>query len=114
MNTTSDLKRPSAGARAPGARVQWSHFIPGRRAFAFSLEPDRNATLVDLEGLQSALLFVEQGDAKLSGSADLVPESNVSPREFAAQYCDTEGRSGVDAALAAGFEPSSVYRISAE
>jgi aminomethyltransferase len=114
MNTTTDLKRPPVRAQALSERVQWSHFIPGRGTHAFSLEPDRNVTIVDLEGLQSALLFVEQGDAKLSGSADLVPESNLSLREFAAQYCDTEGRSVVEAALAAGFEPSSVYRLFAD
>jgi aminomethyltransferase len=114
MNTTTDLTPTAAAGQASATRVQWSHFIPGRGAYVFSLEPDRNATVVDLEGLQAALLFVEQGDAKLSSSADLVPESNLSPREFAAQYCDMEGQSVVEAALAAGFEPSSVYRLFAD
>jgi aminomethyltransferase len=114
MNTITDSRRPAAGGQSLGKRVQQAHFIPGRGAHAFSLEPDRNASLVDLEGLQSAVLFVEQGDAMLSGSTDLVPESNLSPSEFAAQYCDTEGRAVVEAALASGFAPSSVYRLFAD
>lgn len=112
MNITTDLKRPPAADQS--LKKRWSHFIPGRGAYAFTLEPGRSAVVVDLEGMQPAVLFVARGEARISGSAELLAQPNLSLQEFSAQYCDADARSLVNAALAAGFDPSSAYRLLAE
>ena len=111
MISTIDIKRPTATGHAPAARVQWSQVVPGRGAYSFPLEPHSSAVIVDLEGMQSAVLFVARGDARISASTELRLESGVSLSTFASEFCDVEGQSIVNATLAGGFDPAYAYRL---
>ena len=113
-DTTSDLERPATAGPLPGAGMHWSQMVPGRGASLFSLEPGHGAALIDREGLQSAVLFVARGDATVSGTAELALDPTLSLQALAADACDAQGRSIVDAAVAGGFEAGLAYRLLAE
>jgi aminomethyltransferase len=88
-----------------------SHFVPGRGARRFTLEPGAGAEIVDLEGLQPAVLFVADGDGEISGPLDLQPEPALSLASFAAEFCDAEACAIVSGALAAEFGRARAYRL---
>jgi aminomethyltransferase len=100
-------------AVAATPRVLQSHFVPGRGAYPFTLEPGPGAEIVDLEGLQRAVLFVvgSEGIFGLDGPA---APSEMSLHAFAAEYCDAEGRAVVAAACAQGFDRARAYRLFAD
>jgi aminomethyltransferase len=66
--------------------------------------------IVDLEGMQRAVLFVA-GDDAVAGIAELEPESAGPLPAFAAEYCDAEAREIVSAACADGFGSARGYRV---
>jgi aminomethyltransferase len=100
-------------AVAATPRVLQSHFVPGRGAYPFTLEPGPGAEIVDLEGLQRAVLFVvgSEGIFGLDGPA---APSEMSLHALAAEYCDAEGRAVVAAACAQGFDRARAYRLFAD
>jgi aminomethyltransferase len=90
-----------------------SHFVPGRGALRFTLRPGNGAVIVDLEGLQPAVLFVADGAVPLQGS-EWLADPDVSLAAFAAEFCDRDGQTTVREACAAGFAAASAYRLSSE
>jgi aminomethyltransferase len=66
--------------------------------------------IVDLEGMQAAVLFVA-GDAPIAGVSDLASEAATSLPAFAADYCDAEARQVVSAACADGFGAARGFRV---
>jgi len=88
-----------------------SHFVPGRGALRFTVPAGQNAVIVDLEGLQGAVLFVAEGEFAIGDGADLAAEPAVFLPAFAAEFCDAEARATVAAACDAGFETARAYRV---
>ena len=113
MSIVTESKRPPAVDATPAEGVRTTRFVRGRGAVAFSLEPGRGATIVDPEGMQSAMLFIARSDAKISGPAEPALEAIPSLTGFAAEFCDAEGVEHVAAALAGGFDPdpARAYRL---
>jgi aminomethyltransferase len=74
------------------------------------VQPGPGAVIVDLEGMQRAVLFVA-GDDAVAGIAELEPESAGPLPAFAAEYCDAEAREIVSAACADGFGSARGYRV---
>ncbi len=97
-------------AVAARPRILQSHFVPGRGAYRFTVQPGPGAVIVDLEGMQRAVLFVA-GDDAVAGIAELEPESAGPLPAFAAEYCDAEAREIVSAACADGFGSARGYRV---
>lgn len=95
---------------APQAHVQ-SHFVPGRGALRFSVPAGQDAVVVDLEGLQGAVLFVAEGEFTTAGSTDLAAQTALSLPAFAAEFCNAEARATVAAACDAGFEAARAYLL---
>jgi aminomethyltransferase len=91
-----------------------SHFVPGRGALRFTVRPGAGAVIVDLEGLQPAVLFVADGDVPIKGPLEWIPEPAVSLPAFAAEFCDGDGQTAVREACTAGFEPACAYRFFAD
>jgi aminomethyltransferase len=91
--------------------IRQSHFVPGRGACRFTLQPGPGAEIVDLEGLQSAVLFVADDAQAIAGLAGLVSEPFSSLSLFAAEYCDTDAQAAVSTACAEGFAAARGYRI---
>jgi len=95
---------------APQAHLQ-SHFLPGRGALRFTVPAGQDAVIVDLEGLQGAVLFVAEGEFATADSAALTAEPALSLPNFAAEFCNADARAIVAAACAAGFEAAQAYRL---
>ncbi len=95
---------------APQAHLQ-THFVPGRGALRFAVPAGQDAVIVDLEGLQGAVLFVAEGEFATVGGAGLVAEHALSLPAFAAEFCDAEARAIVAAACDSGFEAARAYRV---
>jgi aminomethyltransferase len=121
-------------AAATTPRVLQSHFVPGRGAYRFTVEPGAGAEIIDLEGLQRAVLFIAategavdvthavesselgglaapRGLAELDRLTGLDGASELSLPAFAAEYCDADARTTVAAACAEGFDTARVYRL---
>jgi aminomethyltransferase len=89
---------------------QQVHFVPGRGAYQFTVQPGAGAVIVDLEGLQQALLFVPEGEMAISGLSEAsLPAANLPA--FAAEYCDAEAQATLNAACAAGFDRGRCYQV---
>jgi aminomethyltransferase len=70
--------------------------------------------IVDLEGLQSAVLFACGVVPPRVGTRELVADPGLSCAAFGAQFCDSEAQSIVVAACADGFDAAPGYRIFAD
>ena len=93
------------------AAVSQSRFVPGRGACVFMLLPGAGATVVDVEGLQAAVLFVEQAGAEISSADGITPAPDLSLSALAASACDAFAQHAVAAVVAEGFEPAHAYRL---
>jgi aminomethyltransferase len=91
-------------------RILQSHFVPGRGAYRFTVQPGSGAVIVDLEGMQGAVLFVA-GDESIAGLPGLDREAVQCLPAFAAEYCDVEARALVVAACADGFGTARGFRV---
>jgi aminomethyltransferase len=98
-------------ALAAPTRVLRSQFVPGRGAHRFTLQPGEEAVIIDLEGLQGAVLFVPEGRELRSAAIDLMPEPGLSLAAFAAEYCDEEARAIVASARDEGLARTQAYRL---
>ena len=105
---------PSVTSSQASRPLESRLFVPGRGACFFSLEAGFSASVIDTEGLQSALLIIAHGEARVTG----VPHPTLAPIEslldFARTFCDEDGRSIVAAAVSSGFVPGSAYRLFAD
>ena len=90
--------------------VQQIHFVPGRGACLFTVQPGSGALIVDLEGLQRAVLFVPEGEPTISGLSEASLEEALSLPAFATEYCDPKARAAVSAACAEEFGRLGVIR----
>lgn len=91
--------------------IRQTHFVPGRGAYLFTVQPGSGAVIVDLEGLQRAVLFVPEGETTISGLKEPSLESAFSLPAFAAEYCDPEGQVAVSAACVEGFGRTRSYQV---
>jgi len=103
-------------AVAAPPRVPQSRFVPGRGAHRFTLRPGVAAVIVDLEGLQGAILFVPEGQVpegqvRLPDSNELVLDRELYLPAFAAEFCDDEAQAIVAAACKDGLERTIAYRV---
>jgi aminomethyltransferase len=92
-------------------QVRQSQFVPGRGACRFTLLPGPGAEIVDLEGLQRAVLFFAESEQAISNLAELQPEPAQSLPMFAAEFCDADAQTAVSAACAEGFATARGYQI---
>ncbi len=88
-----------------------SHFVPGHGALRFTLLPGAAAEIVDLEGLQSAVLFVADGGGTISSPDDIELDPALSLARFAPEFCDTAAQVAVRRALHDGFDQARGYRL---
>ncbi len=101
----------TAAIAAP-IKTPQSFFVPGRGAHRFTLRPGDDAVIVDLEGLQSAVLFVPAGLVPRVGpSSERAPEADLSLPLFAAQFCDDDAQTVIASARDAGLDPARAYRV---
>ncbi len=91
-----------------------SHFVPGRGALRFTVNPGDGAVIVDLEGLQPAVLFVADGGVPSNAPAEWIPDAGLSLPDFAAEFCDAEGLAAAREACAAGFGAACAYQVFSE
>jgi aminomethyltransferase len=98
-------------AVAQPLRVRHSLFVPGRGAHRFTLHPGAEAVIVDLEGLQAAVLFVPEGQGLRRVSAGPEPVPDLSLPVFAAEFCDADARALVASALDSGLGRARAYRV---
>jgi aminomethyltransferase len=91
--------------------IEKIHFVPGRGACLFTLQPGSDAVIVDLEGLQRAVLIVPQGAAAIRGLSEPSPQPVTALAAFAAEYCDLEAQAAVSAACAEGFDNARSYAV---
>jgi aminomethyltransferase len=97
-------------AGAVSTASQQVHFVPGRGAYRFTVQPGAGAVIVDLEGLQQAVLFVPEGETAIAGLSEVaLPAANLPA--FAAEYCDLEAQATLSAACAEGFDRGRCYQV---
>jgi len=100
-------------AGAVSSAIQHVHFVPGRGACLFTVQPGLGAVIVDLEGLQPAVLFVPNGEtAILNLSASSLAAATLPA--FAAEYCDVDAQTSLSAACAEGFDTARGYQVFSE
>jgi len=100
----------TAAVAAP-IKAPQSFFLPGRGAHRFTLLPGEDAVVVDLEGLQSAVLFVPAGQVLRLGPAGSAPDEALSLPDLAAEFCDEAAQGIVASAREQGLERASAYRV---
>jgi aminomethyltransferase len=93
------------------AAVPQTRCVPGRGACVFTLLPGSGATVVDVEGLQAAVLFVDQPGTEILSVDEIRPEPDLSLSALAANSCDALAQNAVAAVVAEGFEPARAYRL---
>jgi len=98
-------------AAAAPTRVLRSLFIPGRGALRFTLQPGEDTVIVDLEGLQGAVLFVAEGRQLRFASIGPAPDAGLSLAAFAAEYCDADAQALVASARNEGLARTQAYRL---
>jgi aminomethyltransferase len=75
------------------------------------LHPGEDAVIIDLEGLQGAVLFVPEGQELRSASIGAAPEAGLSLAAFAAEYCDADAQAIVASACNEGLARTQAYRL---
>jgi aminomethyltransferase len=75
------------------------------------LNPGFAAEIVDLEGLQEAVLFLPEGQSLRLGSLAAAPEPGLSLPALAAEFCDDDARAIVAAARREGLGVAGAYRV---
>ncbi len=98
-------------AAPKAAAVSQSRFVAGRGACVFTLPPGSGATVVDWEGLQAAVLFVDQPGLEILSADEITSEPDFSLSALAANSCDALAQNAVAAVVAEGFEPARAYRL---
>ncbi len=97
-------------ASAVSPANEQTHFVAGRGACLFTVQPGAGAVIVDLEGSQPAVLFVPEGEMAICGLSEPSLAAAMLPA-FAAEYCDVQAQAAVSAACAEGFDRACGYQL---
>jgi aminomethyltransferase len=84
--------------------------VAGRGACLFTVGPGPGAVIVDLEGLQQAVLFVAEDETAIAGLSEVALAASMLPA-YAAEHCDLDGQAAVSAACADGFGKARGYQV---